>query len=191
MIVRRLSVCLLTLVLIVAFSMSPAFVPSASADDVGRGVGQAAPSFRLKDTNGKDVTQDAYRTKRYVVAFVSTTCAACQRTAALLLDRLAAHDDLTVIAIVCDPDRRNAGGPTPEVAARAWKVNVIGSGGPRDRFLVCPASDVVRRTWGEKCAVGGGVLKVVPTVVVVESAGRVAAVFEGEPTAGDLAAAIK
>lgn len=72
------------------------------------GVGSVAPNFILKDLNGKNVSLTNYRGKYVVLAFLSTTCDACnmeRKDAIDLYNNLKEKkEDIDIVTVVIDHD---------------------------------------------------------------------------------------
>lgn len=72
------------------------------------GVGSVAPNFILKDINGKNVSLTNYRGKYLVLAFLSTTCDACnieRKDAIALYNSLKEKkENIDIISVIIDND---------------------------------------------------------------------------------------
>ncbi len=69
------------------------------AQELGLPVGTTAPAFTLPDLTGKPVASTDFAGKPVLLAFFSTTCPACQRTAPHLKAFSVARRDIQVVMI--------------------------------------------------------------------------------------------
>jgi peroxiredoxin len=71
-------------------------VPAGAVDLVA---GQTAPSFTLKDLDGKSVSLETFRGRTVLIAFFSTWCSRCEEEISFLRDTFGKRADVSVILV--------------------------------------------------------------------------------------------
>jgi len=96
---RKIGILPLALGILLLFSAAPAWSVTLTP-------GEPVPDFSLPDIDGKKVSLSQFRDKTVLIAFWSTWCSRCEEELTFLRDQFDARDDVAVILVNQDSEKK-------------------------------------------------------------------------------------